>query len=167
MFLEFSWKIQKLEKSLYDLLFSSCNVGLGSHYGEGQRVSFTGTSQRHLLGHRYAMYGAMFPLTKSPLYLHCLWVNFLMEKQAGLMSLMSLLPHRILFQPQGRLSYFYFLIKACVAISRSGPRAVSSAHFPFFWLCQGPAQPPFLLGGLPLHDLVWNLLAPIPALLTP
>lgn len=54
------------------------------------------------------MYGAMFPLTKSPLYLYCLWVNFLMEKQAGLMSPMSLLPHRILFQPQGRLSYFYF-----------------------------------------------------------
>ena len=75
-----------------------------------RRVDCTETSWLHLLGHKYTMYLAMFPGTKSPLYLGCLWVSFLMENQTELMSPGSLLsqPHPV-FQPQGRHSYVFIL----------------------------------------------------------
>lgn len=74
-----------------------------------KRADCTATSRLHLLGHKYTMYLALFPGTKSPLYLDCLWVSFLTEKQTGLMSPMSLLPAPSCV-PTTRKAHFSFLI---------------------------------------------------------
>lgn len=131
-------------------------------------MHFTGTSQLHLSGHQYAMYWAVFPGTKSPLCSDCLWVSFLMEKQAGLMSPMPLPSHPILcsIHKEDTLSFF-ILNQGLVGHLQVWACVISSALLPFFHPCQGPAQSLFLLGYLPLYDPGWNLLAPIPPLLTP
>lgn len=110
------------------------------------------------------MYGAMFPGTKSPLCLDCLWISFLMEKQTGLMSPMPLLPHPILcsshkedtfillFFNQGLLGYIQ--VWACVVSSAlyhlltlpkpSGERPASSRPGLEFVSTQSGSTYPFL-----------------------
>lgn len=122
-----------------------------------KRVCCTGTSWFHLLGHKYTIYLAMCPDTKSPFYLDCLWVSFLVEKQTGLMSPLSLppTPHHAGFQPQGRL-IFLFSNQACLAVPRivlilfpSDPtKAQLNCHFIWetflFKTLVGTCQHPFL-----------------------
>ena len=57
---------------------------------------------------------------KGPFVIGLFMGQFLMEKQIGFMSPPSLFPHpHPVFQPQGRHTFFYSLIKVCLAISRS------------------------------------------------
>lgn len=104
-------EVQKLKKSLrvYCFIFPVTS-SLGVTMGRDKRVRCTGTSWLHLPGHKYYLCGHV-SWYKEPLYVDCLWVSFLVEKQTGPMSPLSLLFHPLLGSNHKEGLCFYSLIK--------------------------------------------------------
>lgn len=152
-------KVQKLKKNLriYWVFFPR-DLGFRSHYGKGQKsplylnilASPSGSQIYYLVGH-VSWY-------KEPFIFGLLMGQFPGRKTNRVdESPVTPPPPYPGFQPQGRPLFF---IQGLLGRARICAGSVS------FWLFQGPAQLPLLLGGL-VHDPGWNLSAPIPPLVAP